>query len=98
MPTAACPHLARQVFGSYTNGMKTAVSVPDEVFERAERLARRMKKSRSQLYSEALDEYVARHAPDAVTEKMNQLCDELGAGHDDFLAEASRRTLEKIEW
>ncbi|PYT05293.1 MAG: hypothetical protein DMF60_12445, partial [Acidobacteria bacterium] len=44
--------------------MKTAVSIPDEVFEKAERLARRMKKSRSELFSRALDEYVARHAPD----------------------------------
>jgi len=47
--------------------MKTAVSIPDEVFESAERLARRTKKSRSQVFSDALREYVARHAPDEVT-------------------------------
>jgi mRNA interferase MazF len=40
--------------------MKTAVSVPDNVFERAEKLARRMRKSRSRFYSDALVEYVAR--------------------------------------
>lgn len=78
--------------------MKTAVSVPDEVFEKAERLARKMKKSRSQLYSEALREYVARHAPDAVTEKMNQVCEELGDDRDAFVAHASRRILEEVEW
>ena len=50
--------------GGYTFGMKTAVSVPDEVFQRAERLAKRMKVSRSELYSRALREYLARHAPD----------------------------------
>jgi len=44
--------------------MKTAVSIPDDVFEKAERHARRMGKSRSQLYNHALAEYVARHAPD----------------------------------
>ena len=44
--------------------MKTAISIPDDVFERAERLARHTKKSRSQLFSEAVREYVARHAPD----------------------------------
>jgi metal-responsive CopG/Arc/MetJ family transcriptional regulator len=43
--------------------MKTAVSIPDEVFESAERLARRMKKSRSRLFSDAVREYVARHTP-----------------------------------
>jgi metal-responsive CopG/Arc/MetJ family transcriptional regulator len=36
--------------------MKTAVSIPDDVFEGAERLARRTKKSRSQLFSDALRE------------------------------------------
>lgn len=51
--------------------MKTAVSVPDELFEAAERQAQRTKKSRSQLYAEALAEYLARHAPDEVTEAGN---------------------------
>lgn len=79
-------------------GMKTAVSVPDEVFHEAERLARRMKKSRSQLYSEALGEYVARHAPDAVTEQMDQVCDELGDARDEFVARAAQKVLEDVEW
>jgi predicted transcriptional regulator len=78
--------------------MKTAISLPDEVFDRAEALARKMRKSRSQLYAEALAEYVARHAPDAVTEKMNRVCDELDSGRDDFVSEAARRTLENVEW
>jgi len=88
--TAAC-------FG-YTRGMKTAVSIPDEVFAKAERLARRMKKSRSELFSNALAEYVARHAPDHVTETMNKVCAEVGLQHEDFTSAASRRVLERIEW
>jgi hypothetical protein len=44
--------------------MKTAVSLPDVVFHAAERQARRTKKSRYQLYAEALREYLARNAPD----------------------------------
>lgn len=82
----------------YTPGMKTAVSIPDEVFEKAERLARRMKKSRSQLFSHALAEYVARHAPDQVTESMNQVCSEIGPEPDTFVAAASRRLLARSEW
>ena len=78
--------------------MKTAVSVPDPIFEKAERLARKMKKSRSQLYSDALSEYVARHTPDEITEKMNELCDELGATQDDFVAHAAQGTLRDVEW
>ena len=78
--------------------MKTAVSIPDDVFDKAERLARRMKKSRSELFSRALTEYVARHAPDHVTEAMNQVCAEIDGEPDPFLSTAARHTLERVEW
>ncbi len=42
--------------------MKTAVSIPDQVFEKVERLARRARRSRSEVFSAVLSEYVARHA------------------------------------
>jgi metal-responsive CopG/Arc/MetJ family transcriptional regulator len=79
--------------------MKTAISIPDAVFEDAERLARRLKSSRSELYSRALAEYVARHAPDEITETMNRVVKELGeSSTDDFTSRASRRTLKRAEW
>src|SRR5438552_18352039 len=56
----------------YTSGMKTAISIPDALFADAERLARRLKKSRSALFSDAVAEYVARHHPEAITEAMNE--------------------------
>lgn len=91
--------IADRGFGcGYTFGMKTAVSIPDEVFAKAERLARRSKRSRSQLFSAALSEYVARHAPDEVTEAMNRVCAEAGDAVDPFVATASRRVLERSEW
>ena len=82
----------------YTPGMKTAVSIPDDVFENAERLARRMKKSRSQLFSNALEEYIVRHAPDHVTEAMDEVCAEIGFEPDPFVSAASRRILERSDW
>jgi predicted transcriptional regulator len=78
--------------------MKTAVSIPDEVFEKVERLARREKRSRSEVFSAALKEYVARHAPDEVTEAINRACDEIGDQTDEFTAAASRRILKSTEW
>ena len=78
--------------------MKTAVSIPDEVFEGAERLARRTKRSRSRLFSDALKEYLARHSPDKVTEAMNQACAAIGDAQDEFVSSAARRILEKSEW
>jgi metal-responsive CopG/Arc/MetJ family transcriptional regulator len=78
--------------------MKTAVSVPDEIFDAAEDHARRTKKSRSQLYSEALAEYLARHAPDQVTEAMDRALERVGDRTDAFVSEATRRILERSEW
>ena len=78
--------------------MKTAVSIPDELYEGADRLARRTRKSRSRLFSEALKEYLARHAPDEVTEAMNRVSAEVGEARDPFVTTASRRILERTEW
>jgi metal-responsive CopG/Arc/MetJ family transcriptional regulator len=79
--------------------MKTAVSLPDRVYREAERHAKRTRKSRSQLYAEALAEYLARHAPDEITEDMNSVIDQLGeASSDRFVSRATRRVLEGMEW
>ena len=82
----------------YTKGMKTAVSIPDPVFARAEQLAKQSKKSRSQLYSDALKEYVARHAPDDVTEAMDRALAEMENPTDPFVSSATRHVLEQSEW
>ena len=78
--------------------MKTAVSIPDEVFEKVERLARKARRSRSEVFSAALKEYVARHAPDDVTDAMNRVCDEVGDRPEGFVTIAGRRILKNTEW
>lgn len=80
-------------------GMKTAISLPDALFAAAERQARRSRKSRSQLYADALAEYLARHAPEEVTAAMDRVVDLIGEKKpDDFVARSSRRILEDTEW
>ena len=78
--------------------MKAAISLPDEVFEAAERYARRVGKSRSRVYAEALAEYLARHGPDEVTGAMDAVVEALGEEPDAFAGAAARRTLERVEW
>ena len=59
----------------------------------------RTRKSRSQLYAEALAEYLVRHAPDEVTEAMNGVVDELGdTASDSFVQRAGPRMLRSVEW
>ena len=81
----------------YALGMKTAISIPDEMFAEAERLARRLKKSRSELYCHALREYVARHGPEYVTETLDRIC-AASPPEKDFATAAARRTLRRSPW
>ena len=78
--------------------MKTAISIPDDVFEAAERWARRTERSRSQLFSDALREYLARHTSDDVTEAMYRVCIDVGVAVDEFTASAARDVLKRVEW
>ena len=78
--------------------MKTAVSIPDQIFEDAERLARRMKKSRSEVYSRALSEYVSRHSPNETTLAMNAALEDIGEAPDAFADVAALKVLERTEW
>jgi len=78
--------------------MKTAISVPDEIFEDAERLAARLGKSRSLLYAEAMAEYLTRHDPETLTERIDEALDSIAEPEDPFVTETTRTILEKIEW
>lgn len=78
--------------------MKTAVSIPDEVFADAERLASRLQTSRSKLYARALAEFLARHDDDRVTALMDQAVREAGSEADAFLRTAARRAVQRVEW
>ena len=50
------------------------------------------------MFSDAVKEYVARHAPEDVTEAMDRVCAELGNPKDEFVASAAYRILERSEW
>jgi metal-responsive CopG/Arc/MetJ family transcriptional regulator len=78
--------------------MKTAISIPDRVYARAEKTAKRLGKSRSQLYAEAVAEYVARHDPDETTDTMNRVCDAVDTRADQFMRAAAGRILRGTAW
>ncbi|MEO7665839.1 MAG: ribbon-helix-helix protein, CopG family [Dehalococcoidia bacterium] len=80
--------------------MRISVSIPDHIFEKAEHLASRLKKSRSELYSEAVAEYLAKH-DDAIASAINRVLDDPDASDpelDTFVAAWARRTLKQVEW
>lgn len=79
--------------------MRTAISLPDELFEAVERLAKRTNRERSELYVEALLEYVARHGDDEVTRALDAVLEDLQAKKpDEFARAAAQRTLAATDW
>ena len=78
--------------------MKTAVSVPDDLFRRAEVAARRLRVSRSKLYATAISEFLNRQQGDAVTERLNEVYSHRPAKVDSAFDRAQLRSLEKDVW
>lgn len=80
--------------------MKTAISLPDELYHRAERLAQRLGRSRSALYADALRAYLdALDDADEVTSAL----DALFAADDDVQsrapgAAAGRQLVDSGQW
>lgn len=73
--------------------MKTAISLPDELFDAADDLARRLGLSRSALYARALREYLARHRDRRVTERLDQVYGASPEGLDPTLRSAQARSV-----
>ncbi len=78
--------------------MKTAISIPDDIFRDSDRLARRLGTSRSRLYARAMADFLARHGEDEMTQAMNRVIESVGSDVDGFVREAGRETLHGVEW
>jgi len=78
--------------------MKTAISVPDQVFSQAERFARRRKMTRSALFSTAVAEYIQQHREDDVTQKLNEVYAQDDSRLDPVIARLQSLSLSKEEW
>ena len=78
--------------------MKTAISIPDKVFDSAEKLANRLGKTRSQLYAQAISSYIARHQTDDVTKKLNEVYAHEDAMLDPELSAMQSLAIFKEQW
>lgn len=78
--------------------MKTAISLPDELFASADVLAKRLKVSRSKLYATALAEYVAKHRDEQITTRLNAVYKDLPGGIEPAIRSAQARSLASDAW
>ena len=76
--------------------MKTAVSIPNAIFQRAERRARRLGVSRSELYAKALERLLRAEPDEDVTKSLEAVYAKEDSRLDPGLAAGQRRaTAEK---
>lgn len=75
--------------------MKTAISIPDRLFEDAEQFAKRMGLSRSELYSMALQEYLKVHKREEITKQLDAVYAEEDSSIDPFFVQLQAQTLSK---
>ena len=78
--------------------MKTAISIPDQLFQAAESLAHRLGVSRSQLYAEAVSEYTKSHKNQDVTEILNQVYQSKASSLDENLLSMQSQSIPKEDW
>jgi metal-responsive CopG/Arc/MetJ family transcriptional regulator len=78
--------------------MKTAISIPDDVFETAERAAKRLGVSRSELFTRAMREYLGACRDASITAAYSEAFADEDDSDDAFRNAATRQTLLRVEW
>lgn len=80
--------------------MKTAISIPDLLFGQAERLARHLRLSRSELYQRAIAAFVQRHIDTATTEQLDEVYSRanLRRGLDSATEQAQANAILREDW
>ena len=78
--------------------MKTAISLPDDLFEAADALARKQGLTRSRLFATAVADYVARHRSSRVTERLNEVYSTEDNSLDEAWQAEQDRMLRRSEW
>ena len=78
--------------------MKTAISIPNRLFSAADRLARRLKISRSALYARAVGDFLEKRRTEGVTEKLNAVYAKRDSRLDPGVGEIQARSIPREDW
>ncbi len=78
--------------------MKTAISLPDSVFEEAEAVAKRLGMSRSELYTEALKVYLQRYNQEQILLKLNEVYSQESSELDPVMSKMQFMSLQREDW
>lgn len=82
--------------------MKTAISIPDDIFLSAEKTAKKLGISRSQLFTKAIEEYIQNHSQEKITDKLNKIYTKRSLSSDNIISNISvnllRESLKDDSW
>jgi predicted transcriptional regulator len=78
--------------------MKVAISLPDPIFSAAEKLASRLRVSRSQLYAQAVEEFVAKRQEALLTDQLNAVYAAESSSLDPLLDAAQHQAINRETW
>lgn len=78
--------------------MKTAISIPDDIFSAAENFAHQSHLSRSALFTRAVTEFLARRRNEGVTERLNRLYDKEDSRLDATLSRMQTSVISREKW
>lgn len=90
--------LASTLRYGYDQGMKVAISIPDDVFAEADRMAAQLKTTRSALYGQALKAFLQNIDGDLTCDALNDVIDAVGPPNVTFAQTAAQRRLLQAEW
>ncbi len=96
--TATVSEIDRRYNSGYTLGMKTAISIPDPIFAAAEKMAKELAISRSELYAKAVADFVAAHSADSITAQINAVMETESNELDPVLKKMQQKALRHSPW
>lgn len=78
--------------------MKTAISVPSDVFQLSEKLAKKLKVSRSAIFAMGVKKLAEEHDEDEIIAQVNRVCEKVDTSVDPVLFQMAMLSLPKDEW
>lgn len=78
--------------------MKTAISIPDEIFRAADQYAKNHGFSRSKLYTEAVAQFLEQHPSGLITKQLDEIYSAEPARLNETISTMQFSSIKKEEW
>ncbi|MGN6506545.1 MAG: CopG family ribbon-helix-helix protein [Tepidisphaeraceae bacterium] len=84
--------------GGYTKSMKTAISIPDALYQKIDRFAKKKKLSRSEFFARAAEKYLLTQSKAELLAELNRTAEFMDEKLEMSMHEVALETLREVEW